>query len=84
MLREHNSLLQRLHRFWDISLTIAAFTAAFVVKKHWLPVHLRGLVEGPNYTIVLLLLIIIWYVTFTFFRLYDSYRRRSLAEILLR
>jgi len=70
------------HKVLDICLTAAAFTAAYFIKLYLLPVPFRGLTTDPNYYIVLLMIIIIWYVAFTLFDLYESYRQQSLAQIL--
>jgi len=55
---------------------------AYFIKLYLLPVPFRGLTTDPNYYIVLLMIIIIWYVAFTLFDLYESYRQQSLAQIL--
>ncbi len=64
MLREQNKLILRAHKLLDICLTAAAFIGAYFIKRHLLPEPFRGLTAAPNYYIVLLLIIIIWYVTF--------------------
>jgi len=81
MLRERDKLIVQAHKVLDICLTAAAFIAAYFIKKYLLPVPFRGLTIAPNYYIVLLMIIIIWYVTFTLFDLYESYRQQSLAQI---
>jgi len=82
MLRERAKLIVQAHKAWDICLTGAAFIAAYFIKRYLLPMPFRGLTTGPNYYIVLLMIIIIWYVTFSLFDLYKSYRQQSLAQIL--
>jgi len=82
MLRERAKLITQAHKVWDICLTAAAFTVAYFIKLYLLPVPFRGLTTDPNYYIVLLMIIIIWYVAFTLFDLYESYRQQSLAQIL--
>ncbi|MBN2062145.1 MAG: sugar transferase, partial [Deltaproteobacteria bacterium] len=81
MLRERNRLLIRAHRALDICVTAAAFIAAYFIKKYLLPEPFRGLTIAPNYYVILLMIIIIWYLTFNAFDLYDSYRRRGFGEI---
>lgn len=81
MLREQRTILNRVHRTLDIGLTAAAFICAYFVKKYYLPEPFRGLTIAPNYYVVLLIIIIIWYLTFNSFDLYASYRRRSFNEI---
>ncbi len=69
------------HKVLDICLTALAFISAFFIKKYLLPGHLRGLSTGPDYYIVLLMVIIIWYVCFNFFDLYASYRKQTFGQI---
>ena len=78
MLREQSNLIMMFHKVLDICLTAAAFISAFFIKKYLLPEPYIGLSTGPDYYIVLLLVIIIWYVCFNFFDLYASYRKRTL------
>lgn len=81
MLREYNTLLVRAHRLLDIILTASAFFVAYFIKRY-LPAPLGGLTIEPNYYVVLLMIIIIWYVTFGLCGLYESYRKRNLLLIL--
>lgn len=76
--KELNKLL---HKLWDICLTVIAFIGAYFIKKHLLPDPFRGLTESPNYYIVLLMIIIIWYATFSFFNLYTPYRKQTFVHI---
>lgn len=81
MLRERAKLITQAHKVLDICLTASAFIAAYFIKLHLLPVSFRGLTTGPNYYIILLMIIIIWYVSFGLFDLYTSYRKQSFGEI---
>ena len=81
MLREKNELIVRGHKLLDICLTAVAFIGAYFIKLYLLPVPFRGLTTAPNHYIVLLMIIIIWYVLFDLFGLYDSYRKRTFNEI---
>ena len=82
MLKEKAKLIVQAHKAWDMSLTAAAFIMAYFFKLYILPNPFRGLTTAPNYYIVLLMIIIIWYVTFSLFDLYRSYRKQNLAQIL--
>ncbi len=82
MLREHSKLMVQAHRVLDICLTAAAFIAAYFIKRLLLPGPFHGLSIAPNYYIVLLMIIIIWYVSFSLFDLYASYRRQAFAKIV--
>ena len=75
MLREKSTLIIRAHKLLDICLTAAAFIGAYFVKRYLLPEPFRGLDTDPNYYIVLLLIVIIWYLTFDVLDLYNSYRK---------
>ena len=82
MLREHKKFILQGHRVLDIFLTAFAFVGAYFLKKYIIPEPFRGLITGPNYYIVLLLIIIIWFIVFDGFKIYKSYRRQSLSKIL--
>ncbi len=81
MLREHNKIFRRIHKAWDIFLTAAAFGAAYVIKKYFFSGPLQGLSTLPNYYILLLLSIIVWYVVFEIAGFYQPYRKRTFFEI---
>lgn len=83
MLREQSKLVNQVHKTLDICLTTSAFIFAYFIKRYILPDGLRGLTIVPNYYVILLLIIIIWFICFAGFNLYQSYRRRSFGEIFL-
>ncbi|MHC1742410.1 MAG: sugar transferase [Syntrophobacteraceae bacterium] len=60
----------------DVGLTGIAFILTYFIKKHALPPPLGGLIQTPSYHFVLLLVLIIWYLTFTYFRLHENRRWR--------
>ena len=74
MLRERSGLIVQAYRVLDISVSAAAFIGAYFVKKYLLPHSLAGLTTDPNYYVILLMVIIIWYVTFDLAGLYASHR----------
>lgn len=82
MLREKNKIIVQAHKFLDIFITALAFIGAYFIKKHLLPEPFQGLTETPNYYIILLMIIIIWYICFDFFGFYTSYRKQTLGKIL--
>ena len=73
-----------MHKALDICLTVTAFVSAYFIKLYILPESLRGLVTTPNYYTVLLLVIIIFPISFNYFKLYDSYRTQSLTQIFIK
>ncbi|ACN15640.1 RfbP [Desulforapulum autotrophicum HRM2] len=80
MLREHSSLTLDLQKTLDISITGFSFIAAYFIKRHLLPGSLSGLSIGPNYYIILLLIIISWHISFKWMGMYLSYRNKSFWE----
>lgn len=82
MLRERSALIVKIHKGLDIALTVISFIGAYFIKRH-LPQPLGGLTTEPSYYIVLLLVVIIWYLSFEYFDLYESYRKQTLRRILL-
>ncbi|MFH1951982.1 MAG: hypothetical protein ABIL06_10245 [Pseudomonadota bacterium] len=67
MLREKAKLITQAHSALDIGLTAGAFIAAYFIKRLVLPAPFAGLTITPNYYIILLMIIIIWYLTFSAF-----------------
>jgi len=80
LLREYNKLIVRLHRLLDIGLTVAAFISAYFIKRY-LPAPFGGLSIDPDYYIILMMIIIIWYSTFSLCGLYESYRKKTFSQI---
>lgn len=81
MLKKRSKLILRAHKLLDICLTVAAFITAYFIKLRLLPAPFSGLSIDPNYYIVLLTIIIIWYMSFSMFDLYASYRKHNFARI---
>ena len=79
---DKDRLIIQSHQFFDICLTAGSFILAYFIKKYLLPESFRGLSVGPNYYIILLMIIIIWYIAFNLFNLYASYRKQPIAQIL--
>jgi len=82
MLREKSTLILRAHKLLDIFLTAAAFIGAYFIKRELLPEPFRGLTTAPNYYIVLLVVIIIWFLVFDVLDLYASYRRQTMGQVI--
>ncbi len=82
MLREKNKVIVRCHLCLDVLITILAFLGAYFIKKELLPGSVGGLSTGPNYYYLLSMVVVIWGLSFQGFKLYASYRRRSLIQIL--
>lgn len=84
MLRENPQIITRIQRIVDIGITAVSFIAAYFIKRDLLPGAISGLTTGPNYYIVLLMIIIIWYVSFNWAGLYGSFREHPLSWFFLR
>lgn len=83
MLREQSRLIIKLHKFFDICLTFIAFSSAYYIKGNLLPLPYRGLIAGPNYSLILLITIIIWLLVLDQFGLYQTYRTQKMSHMLL-
>ncbi|MFO7558207.1 MAG: sugar transferase [Desulfobacterales bacterium] len=83
MLKEKSELIVHVHRLLDICLTVAAFVAAYFLKLYIVPEAYQGLIRDPNYYVILLMIIIIWYPLFAWFGLYESYRKSSLRKMIV-
>ncbi len=81
MVESKKGLEIKLHSILDIILTVFSFVCAYTIKKHLLPGSIAGLLETPNYYIVLLLIIIIWYVLFEAFGSHRIYPKASFDGI---
>ena len=82
MLRENSKFIGDFHRLLDVLITTFSFISAYFIKKYLLPESFRGLTTAPNYYIILLMVIIIWYVCFKFFNFYNSYRKQASRNII--
>ena len=84
MLREQSNLISQVHKVLDICFTIIAFVSAYYIKLSLLPESIRGLITTPNYYLVLLIIIIIWPITFNYLKVYTSFRTQSMNQIVLK
>jgi exopolysaccharide biosynthesis polyprenyl glycosylphosphotransferase len=84
MLKAQRHIIAQIHKVIDICLVITAFVCAYGIKKYLLPEPLRGLLESPEYNTVLLLVIIIFPVTFNYFGLYDSFRTQPINQVIVK
>ncbi|MFH2059637.1 MAG: sugar transferase [Pseudomonadota bacterium] len=76
MLREHGTLTLDMQKTLDIVITGLSFIAAYFIKRNLMPESLRALSIGPNYYIILLLIIIAWFISFKWMGMYMSYRQQ--------
>jgi len=74
MLRERETLTLDVQKVLDIAITGFSFIAAYFIKRNLLLGTLSNLSIGPNYYIILLLIIIAWFISFKWMGMYMSYR----------
>ncbi len=83
MIHEEKRLITIAHLLFDVFVTALAFIFAYHLKKYYLPETVRGLTITPDYYVVLLMIIIIWYITFSLFRKYVSLYKMSFYDVSL-
>ena len=83
MVRGEKYLISRAHILFDVIVTALAFIFAYHMKKYYLPEPIRGLADEPNYYIILFMAIIIWYISFRFFRDYESFHQMGFYGVSL-
>jgi exopolysaccharide biosynthesis polyprenyl glycosylphosphotransferase len=83
MLKEHSSLIQDIQKFIDIGIAALSFLLAYYIKKNILPEKLSGLAIGPNYYVLLLLIIIAWHLSFKWMGMYISYREKPFRQFFI-
>ncbi len=74
-----NANLIRVYRLFDLVLTALAFTLACYIKSYCLPQSIRGLTI--DYYFILLMIIIIWYTSFSLFYKYEFIRESSISSL---
>jgi exopolysaccharide biosynthesis polyprenyl glycosylphosphotransferase len=74
---KEDRLLVQIARLCDVILTAFAFLIAYIVRNHLLPIDYRGLIEAPNYRIIILLILIIWYISFQYSNLHIFYFKKN-------
>ncbi len=84
MLREHHLLTTELQKVLDMVITAASFVVAYFIKRDMMPGGLDRLSTGPNYYIVLLMIVIAWFIAFNWMGMYISYRRSDFFQFFVR
>lgn len=83
MLKKRNSSIIYLEKGVDIGITVFSFTAACFIKKNLLPENLDGLPGKPTITDLLLLITVIWSISYSWTGLYLSYRRKPFSQFFI-
>lgn len=68
----------------DLMITGFSFIAAYFIKRHALPGKYAELSNDPNYYIILLMIIIVWYISFCWMELYISYRQSPFSDFFVK
>ena len=66
---QKRQLIIQLNRFLDVLLSLLAYIAAYSIRKFVFPSQTMGLNETPDYVIIGLFMIIIWFITFIFIKI---------------
>ena len=82
-MREEDRFAIQVHKVVDTLATGLAFVLAYLAKVHLFPLQYRGLIQTPNYHVILLLAIIIWYAGFQYFDFHSEYGRRKAGPLLI-
>jgi len=80
---EENKPLVQISVIFDIVLTGYAYLIAEVCKISLLPTAYRGLSQTTNYSMIMLLIIIIWFVSLQYSRLHIFYFRKKPFSTIL-
>ncbi|MCP4022462.1 MAG: sugar transferase [Desulfobacteraceae bacterium] len=81
---DDNSIIIDFQKAVDILITSFSFIAAYFIKRNFLPEAYRELSIGPNYYIILLMIIISWFISFKLADMYISYQKSSLWNFFTR
>ncbi len=63
---QKRQLIVQLNRFLDVGLTLLAYIAAFYIKASLLPVKYSGVSGPPDYVIIAIFVVIIWFILLIF------------------
>lgn len=66
---QKRQLITQLNRFLDVGLTLLAYIGAYHLKAYILPSGYAGLSDSPDYVIIALFVIIIWFLLLFFITL---------------
>jgi exopolysaccharide biosynthesis polyprenyl glycosylphosphotransferase len=82
MYRPHEKIFEKIGICVDLSITTAAFVLSYYVRKyHFLDIF-GELTSSPNYYTVLCLILIIWYLSNSYFGLNKKIYSKSYSEII--
>ncbi|NLI32807.1 MAG: sugar transferase [Deltaproteobacteria bacterium] len=67
-----SEFIHQLLKFLDVFLTGVAFIITYLLKKYALPSPFGGLIHTPNYYVLFLMILIIWRLSFSYFRIHEN------------
>lgn len=81
---DHNrGLVRRIELFSDVLLTSLVFVGVYAVKQSELFGPYGGLIETPNYLLLLLMIIVIWYATLRFVNVKYRYNDKMAGVMVM-
>ncbi len=78
---QKRQLLIQINRILDVLLSLAAYIAAYHIKKIFVPFSYGAASSPPSYEIIALIVILIWFCTFVFINI-DVSSRPSFTDLL--
>ena len=81
--RNKEELIVRMKLFLDLCLTVAAFIAAYFIRKYLVPEQYTGLSFSNDYYIVMLIIVIVWGINLVIFDVYDNFISRDFFNIYI-
>jgi exopolysaccharide biosynthesis polyprenyl glycosylphosphotransferase len=79
--RRKRLLIKWMHTFHDLGLTVCAFIASYFIKQN-LPGKLGGIHSAPNYYLVMLMVIVIWFLAAYMLNVYSFFVQKSARNLL--
>ncbi len=76
-------ILRKVHKLTDVCLTAVAFVCAYFIKKYFLPHEIKGLIDTPNYHLIILLIGAIWAVSFNLTGLHKQYLKKPFSKSMV-
>ena len=75
-------LIIQLNRFLDVLISLLAYIGAYSIRKFIFPFITTSLSDTPDYVIIGLFMVIIWFITFIFIKI-DIPSHPKLSELIL-
>lgn len=79
--RKKRLFIKWMHTIHDLGLTVIAFILSYFIKRH-LPDPFGGVSISPNYYVVLLMVVIIWFLTTYLLNIYSFFVQKTAKELI--